>query len=208
MDVVIRPEDIDVVASGSEPVLPGSCHRCNYLTSGVHYEIIVDVRGFKWMIQSTDYQEPVGAKIGASTLSRMHIHIMQQLRIFRNVWRLQLLSAMKWMRIPACFGRGGTGTMKAKNGCGAVPYVWMVIVYRSSHSASWSYSLPLQIDAVPIYPGITFWTERRVYSDAFGRSIWLGAIATAVCLLLGYPLAYVISRMQGACRSKASWLCW
>ena len=25
---------------------------------GVHYEIIVDIKGFKWMIQSTDYVAP------------------------------------------------------------------------------------------------------------------------------------------------------
>lgn len=31
------------------------------------------------------------------------------------------------------------------------------------------------------------------YSNVFLRSIWLGAIATAICLLLGYPLAYIIS---------------
>ncbi len=31
------------------------------------------------------------------------------------------------------------------------------------------------------------------YSNVFLRSIWLGAIATVVCLALGYPLAYIIS---------------
>ncbi len=52
VDVVIRPEDIDVVA-------PDESHLSGTVTSvtfkGVHYEIIVDVAGFKWMIQSTDY---------------------------------------------------------------------------------------------------------------------------------------------------------
>ncbi|HCW79980.1 MAG TPA: ABC transporter permease [Ruminococcaceae bacterium] len=32
------------------------------------------------------------------------------------------------------------------------------------------------------------------YSNVFLRSIWLGAIATLICLILGYPLAYIISR--------------
>lgn len=32
------------------------------------------------------------------------------------------------------------------------------------------------------------------YSNVFLRSIWLGAIATGICLLVGYPLAYIISR--------------
>ncbi len=33
------------------------------------------------------------------------------------------------------------------------------------------------------------------YSNVFLRSIWLGAIATALSLVLGYPLAYIISHM-------------
>ena len=32
------------------------------------------------------------------------------------------------------------------------------------------------------------------YSNVFLRSIWLGASATGICLLVGYPLAYIISR--------------
>ena len=30
------------------------------------------------------------------------------------------------------------------------------------------------------------------YSNVFLRSIWLGALATLISLLLGYPLAYII----------------
>ena len=33
------------------------------------------------------------------------------------------------------------------------------------------------------------------YSNVFLRSIWLGALATVVCLLLGYPLAYMIAKL-------------
>ena len=33
------------------------------------------------------------------------------------------------------------------------------------------------------------------YSNVFLRSIWLGAVATVVSLLMGYPLAYIISRL-------------
>ena len=32
------------------------------------------------------------------------------------------------------------------------------------------------------------------YSNVFLRSIWLGAVATVISLLLGYPLAYIIAR--------------
>ncbi|HBG55300.1 MAG TPA: ABC transporter permease, partial [Ruminococcaceae bacterium] len=36
-----------------------------------------------------------------------------------------------------------------------------------------------------------------LYSNVFLRSIWLGAIATAVSLLVGYPLAYIIAKSAG-----------
>ena len=53
VDVVIRPEDIDIVPAGA-----AAAHINGVVTSvtfkGVHYEIIVDVDGFKWMIQTTD----------------------------------------------------------------------------------------------------------------------------------------------------------
>lgn len=73
VDVVIRPEDIDVVE-------PDASHISGTVTSvtfkGVHYEMIVDVRGFKWMIQSTDVQE-VGNKIGL-LIGPDDIHIMKK----------------------------------------------------------------------------------------------------------------------------------
>ncbi len=34
------------------------------------------------------------------------------------------------------------------------------------------------------------------YSNVFLRSIWLGAVATAVSLALGYPFAYIIAKMN------------
>ena len=44
------------------------------------------------------------------------------------------------------------------------------------------------------------------YSNVFLRSIWLGALATAISLVLGYPLAYIIAKMAPSAR--ASWSCW
>ena len=71
VDVVIRPEDIDVVQ-------PDSTHITGEVTGvtfkGVHYEIIVDVGGFKWMIQSTDYRA-VGDRIGLA-LTPDDLHVM------------------------------------------------------------------------------------------------------------------------------------
>ncbi len=55
VDVVIRPEDVDVVEP-ERGMLIGTVTSVTF--KGVHYEIIVDIKGFKWMIQTTDYVAP------------------------------------------------------------------------------------------------------------------------------------------------------
>ena len=73
VDVVIRPEDVDVV-SPEKGMLTGKVTSVTF--KGVHYEIIVDIRGFKWMIQSTDYVAPE-ATIGLY-IEPDAIHIMKK----------------------------------------------------------------------------------------------------------------------------------
>ena len=60
VDVVIRPEDVDVVAP-EQGMLKATVTAVTF--KGVHFEIIADVNGFKWMIQSTDISH-VGDNIG------------------------------------------------------------------------------------------------------------------------------------------------
>ncbi len=62
VDVVIRPEDVDIVPS-EQGMLRGEVTSVTF--KGVHYEIIVDINGFKWMIQTTEKSE-VGDVIGIS----------------------------------------------------------------------------------------------------------------------------------------------
>ena len=73
VDIVIRPEDVDVV-----PVDKGMLTGCvtSVTFKGVHYEIIVDVCGFKWMIQSTDYVA-TGDTIGIY-IEPDAIHVMEK----------------------------------------------------------------------------------------------------------------------------------
>ncbi|MBQ2815338.1 MAG: ABC transporter ATP-binding protein [Clostridia bacterium] len=73
VDIVVRPEDIDVV-SESEGQLSGVVSSITF--KGVHYEIIVDINNFKWMIQSTD-SPAVGDRIGIS-IPPQDIHIMKK----------------------------------------------------------------------------------------------------------------------------------
>ncbi len=73
VEVVIRPEDIDLI-----PYEVG--HIKGTVTSvtfkGVHYEFIIDVDGFKWLVQSTDYQEK-GSEV-AFVIQPEDIHIMHR----------------------------------------------------------------------------------------------------------------------------------
>ena len=73
VDVVIRPEDIDIVPE-SEGQLTGTVTEVTF--KGVHYDTIVDFRGFKWLIQTTDYS-PVGARIGVK-IDPDGFHIMKK----------------------------------------------------------------------------------------------------------------------------------
>ena len=73
VDVVVRPEDVDVVPV-SEGMLTGKVTSVTF--KGVHYEIIVDIGGFLWMIQSTDIQYE-GSEIGL-VIEPDAIHIMKK----------------------------------------------------------------------------------------------------------------------------------
>ena len=70
---IIRPEDIDIV-SPSEGHLTGTVTSVTF--KGLNYDIIVDFRGFKWLIQTTDYS-PEGASIGIK-IDPDGIHIMKK----------------------------------------------------------------------------------------------------------------------------------
>ena len=73
VDVVIRPEDIDIVPV-EQGQLVGTVTSVTF--KGMQYDIIVDFRGFKWLIQTTDHS-PVGARIGVK-IDPDGFHIMKK----------------------------------------------------------------------------------------------------------------------------------
>ena len=73
VDVVVRPEDVDIVDK-DRGMLSGVVTSVTF--KGVHFEIIVDIGGFKWMVQTTDYH-PEGAEIGL-IIEPDAIHIMKK----------------------------------------------------------------------------------------------------------------------------------
>ena len=73
VDVVIRPEDIDIVPV-DQGQLVGTVTSVTF--KGMQFDIIVDFRGFKWLIQTTDHS-PVGARIGVK-IDPDGFHIMKK----------------------------------------------------------------------------------------------------------------------------------
>ncbi len=73
VDVVVRPEDVDIVEP-EKGMLKGQVTSVAFL--GVHYEIIVDIGGFKWMIQTTD-EHFTGDNVGLY-IEPDAIHIMKK----------------------------------------------------------------------------------------------------------------------------------
>ncbi len=73
VDVVVRPEDVDVVPV-SEAMISGVVTSTTF--KGDYYEIIVEIKGFKWMIESK-YNQTVGSTIGLNIVPDA-IHIMKK----------------------------------------------------------------------------------------------------------------------------------
>ena len=72
VDVVIRPEDIDIVPAG-QGHLVGTVTSVTF--KGLNYDIIVDFRGFKWLIQTTDFHgegETIGIRLNPEDIHIMH----------------------------------------------------------------------------------------------------------------------------------------
>ena len=73
VDVVVRPEDVDVVPVETG-MLTGTVSAVTF--KGDYYEIIVDVGGFKWMLETSDY-------VGENQVIGLHIepeaiHVMKK----------------------------------------------------------------------------------------------------------------------------------
>ena len=73
VDIVVRPEDVDVVPT-DKGMLTGTVSSVTF--KGDYYEIIVDVGGFKWMLETSDF-------VGVDEVIGLHIepeaiHVMKK----------------------------------------------------------------------------------------------------------------------------------
>ena len=73
VDIVIRPEDMRIVKA-EQGMLQGTVESVTF--KGVHYEMIINSNGYKWMVHSTS-MAPVGETVGMS-LTPEDIHIMKR----------------------------------------------------------------------------------------------------------------------------------
>lgn len=75
VEAVVRPEDIVITEVGAQASLTGTITSVTF--KGVHFEILVDVGGFIWMIQTTQEHHKVGETIGMY-IEPDAIHIMKR----------------------------------------------------------------------------------------------------------------------------------
>ena len=75
VEAVVRPEDIKIAEVGAKAALTGTITGVTF--KGVHFEVLVDVGGFIWMIQTTQEGLCVGQEIGMH-IEPDAIHIMKR----------------------------------------------------------------------------------------------------------------------------------
>jgi spermidine/putrescine transport system ATP-binding protein len=73
VDVVIRPEDVELTAPG-EGAMDGQV--TSLLFKGVHYELDVMANGYEWLVHTTKYI-PVGTQVGVNVIP-FNIQIMNK----------------------------------------------------------------------------------------------------------------------------------
>lgn len=88
--------------------------------------------------------------------------------------------------------------MRNKRAWFAFPYViWMALFVVIPILIMLVYSLTAEVETAS---GTAFagslenFTGMTLYMNVFGRSFWLALVATVICLLIGYPVAYLMSR--------------
>ncbi len=106
----------------------------------------------------------------------------------------------------------------------AVPYLWMLLFFAIPFLIVLriSFSMRDQTKSPPYTPIIEYIDNAvtmklnlshyvtlvtdSLYVQAYGSSLWIAAVSTLLALLIGYPMAYVISRLSPSARNVAMML--
>jgi putrescine transport system permease protein len=98
------------------------------------------------------------------------------------------------------------------------PYFWLLLFFAAPFAIVLKISLAESVIAQPPYTALyeymnnvltlrvslanyLFLLTDSLYFEAYISSLRIAAISTAICLLVGYPIAYGIARMQGPMQS-------
>ena len=102
----------------------------------------------------------------------------------------------------------------------AVPYLWMLLFFAVPFAIALKISFASAVIAMPPYTDLVNWSGDKLelsintanylflvrdslYVKAYLSSLEIAVVATFLCLLIGYPIAYGISRMNPATRNVA-----
>jgi len=102
----------------------------------------------------------------------------------------------------------------------APPYVWLLLFFAVPFAISLKISFAKMLIASPPYTSLLQWDGSKLslhldfdnylflvrdseYVDAYLNSLWIASVSTFYCLLVGYPIAYAISRLSPSARNAA-----
>jgi putrescine transport system permease protein len=108
----------------------------------------------------------------------------------------------------------------ARWGLIALPYAWMLLFFAVPFAIALKISFAKAAIAAPPYTSLFEWVDGALsvrihaenylyllrdslYAQAYLSSLKIAVISTALCLLIGYPMAYAIARMEPAARNVA-----
>ena len=101
-----------------------------------------------------------------------------------------------------------------------VPYIWLLIFFAIPLAIAFKISFSQAVIAMPPYSPVFNWVDGQLsldlnpknymylindslYLNAYISSIKIAVISTFLCLLIGYPMAYAIARMDSSTRNIA-----
>ena len=102
----------------------------------------------------------------------------------------------------------------------AVPYLWMLLFFAIPLAIAFKISFSQAAISMPPYTPLIDWSSGQpsldihlknylylfndsLYVNAYLSSIKIAVISTVLCLLIGYPMAYAIARLDPATRNIA-----
>jgi putrescine transport system permease protein len=102
----------------------------------------------------------------------------------------------------------------------AVPYIWLLVFFAIPLAIAFKISFSQAAIAMPPYTPVFNWVDGSLsldinpknylylikdslYVNAYLSSIKIAVISTLLCLLIGYPMAYAIARMDESTRNIA-----